>query len=81
VNGMDQMLWTCGGIAIVAAVLGLAFLPRGSAAGAANAADGAGAAGMTGAAHAAEGAADTADAGACATDVARPAREGAESQL
>jgi MFS transporter, DHA2 family, multidrug resistance protein len=74
VNGMDQMLWTCGGIAIVAAVLGLAFLPRGSAAGAAKAAGGAGAAGMAGAAH-------VADAGACAADVARPAREGAESQL
>jgi EmrB/QacA subfamily drug resistance transporter len=31
VTGMDQMLWTCGGIAVAAAVLGLAFLPRGAA--------------------------------------------------
>jgi hypothetical protein len=25
---MDIMLWTCGGIAVVSAVLALAFLPR-----------------------------------------------------
>jgi DHA2 family multidrug resistance protein-like MFS transporter len=28
VHGMDIMLWTCAGIAIVSAVLALAFLPR-----------------------------------------------------
>ena len=28
VNGMDLMLWICGGIAILSAVLGLLFLPR-----------------------------------------------------
>ncbi len=28
VHGMDIMLWTCGGIALVSAVLALAFLPR-----------------------------------------------------
>jgi EmrB/QacA subfamily drug resistance transporter len=37
VTGMDQMLWTCGGIAVAAAVLGLAFLPRATAASAADA--------------------------------------------
>jgi EmrB/QacA subfamily drug resistance transporter len=37
VHGMDVMLWTCGGIALVSALLALAFLPRraGAAAGAA----------------------------------------------
>jgi EmrB/QacA subfamily drug resistance transporter len=33
VHGMDIMLWTCGGIALAAALLGVAFLPRRSAAG------------------------------------------------
>jgi hypothetical protein len=33
VHGMDVMLWTCGGIALAAALLGVAFLPRRSAAG------------------------------------------------
>ncbi len=28
VHGMDIMLWTCGGIALVSAILALAFLPR-----------------------------------------------------
>jgi hypothetical protein len=28
VHGMDIMLWTCAGIAIVSAALALAFLPR-----------------------------------------------------
>jgi hypothetical protein len=28
VHGMDSMLWVCGGIAIAAAVLAIAFLPR-----------------------------------------------------
>jgi len=28
VHGMDIMLWTCGGIALAAALLGVAFLPR-----------------------------------------------------
>jgi hypothetical protein len=28
VHGMDIMLWTCGGIALVAALLAVAFLPR-----------------------------------------------------
>jgi hypothetical protein len=28
VHGMDIMLWTCGGIALAAALLALAFLPR-----------------------------------------------------
>jgi hypothetical protein len=32
VHGMDSMLWTCGGIALVAALLAVAFLPRASAA-------------------------------------------------
>jgi hypothetical protein len=31
VHGMDLMLWTCGGIAVVCAVLALLFLPRRSA--------------------------------------------------
>jgi hypothetical protein len=31
VHGMDAMLWTCGGIALVAALLAVAFLPRRSA--------------------------------------------------
>ena len=31
VHGMDVMLWVCAGIAITAALLGLAFLPRQSA--------------------------------------------------
>jgi MFS transporter, DHA2 family, multidrug resistance protein len=30
VHGMDVMLWTCGGIALVSAVLALIFLPRGA---------------------------------------------------
>jgi len=30
VHGMDAMLWTCGGIAVVGAVLALLFLPRGT---------------------------------------------------
>jgi hypothetical protein len=30
VHGMDLMLWTCGGIALVSAVLALIFLPRGA---------------------------------------------------
>jgi EmrB/QacA subfamily drug resistance transporter len=71
VNGMDQMLWTCGGIAIIAAVLGLAFLPRGSAAGTANAV------GMAETADAAGGVTSVAG----AMDVTSTAREGAESQL
>jgi hypothetical protein len=33
VQGLDAMLWVCGGIALVSAVLGLMFLPRGAAAG------------------------------------------------
>jgi MFS transporter, DHA2 family, multidrug resistance protein len=33
VHGMDIMLWTCGGIALAAALLGVAFLPRRSAPG------------------------------------------------
>ncbi len=40
VQGMDTMLWACGGIALVSAVLALIFLPR--------RADGAGAAGIAG---------------------------------
>ena len=43
VHGMDIMLWTCGGIALAAALLGFAFLPRRSPSGqpaAAVAADG-----------------------------------------
>ena len=28
VHGMDTMLWTCGGIALAAALLGIMFLPR-----------------------------------------------------
>ncbi len=32
VHGMDIMLWTCGGIAVVCALLALAFLPRRAAA-------------------------------------------------
>jgi hypothetical protein len=32
VHGMDAMLWTCGAIALVAALLAVAFLPRASAA-------------------------------------------------
>ena len=31
IHGMDIMLWTCGGIAVVSALLALAFLPRRSA--------------------------------------------------
>jgi EmrB/QacA subfamily drug resistance transporter len=33
IHGMDVMLWTCGGIALAAALLALAFLPRRTAAG------------------------------------------------
>jgi DHA2 family multidrug resistance protein-like MFS transporter len=35
VQGLDVMLWVCGGIALVSAILGLVFLPRGAAGGAA----------------------------------------------
>jgi hypothetical protein len=28
VQGMDTMLWACGGIALVSAILALIFLPR-----------------------------------------------------
>src|SRR5215468_316969 len=34
IHGMDLMLWTCGGIAVVSALLALAFLPRRSGQGA-----------------------------------------------
>jgi MFS transporter, DHA2 family, multidrug resistance protein len=65
VHGMDVMLWTCGGIALAAALLGVAFLPRRSASG-----QPAGAA-----------VADAPAGGVGIEDVADEAREGAESQL
>ena len=40
VHGMDAMLWTCGAIALVAALIAVAFLPRASAARAGQAAAG-----------------------------------------
>ncbi|HUN38040.1 MAG TPA: DHA2 family efflux MFS transporter permease subunit [Trebonia sp.] len=53
VHGMDIMLWTCGGIALAAALLALAFLPR--RAGAAAAAAGPGGPAATGVAEVAAG--------------------------
>jgi EmrB/QacA subfamily drug resistance transporter len=65
VHGMDIMLWTCGGIALAAALLGILFLPRRSGAG------GTGQAATAG----------TPAGGAGSEDVADVAREGAQSQL
>ncbi len=48
VHGLDTMLWVCGGIALVSAILALFFLPR-QAGAAAGGAEPAAAAGETGA--------------------------------
>jgi MFS transporter, DHA2 family, multidrug resistance protein len=75
VHGMDVMLWSCAGIAVAAALLALAFLPRQAAA-----ADPADALGLAGAASAvaaagASGAAGAAGASATAGGISTAARE------
>src|SRR5215831_13568690 len=60
IHGMDLMLWTCGGIAVVSALLALAFLPRRSGPGAGGT-GGAGGARATELALATEGAARAPD--------------------